>query len=88
MNCSSYKNRALQEAQEIFGVDFDPEEFEDLGPEEEEDFDDEVSSCVGQIILLSTINGPWYFLGFKLLKKISGMLYWFSYFKKIIVDKV
>ena len=46
MNCSSYKNRALQEAQEIFGVDFDPEEFEDFGPEEEEDFDDDVSSCV------------------------------------------
>lgn len=33
---------ALQEAQEIFGVDFDPGEFEDFGPEEEEDFEDEV----------------------------------------------
>lgn len=36
-----HSDSALQEAQEIFGVDFDPEEFEDFGPEEEEDFDDD-----------------------------------------------
>ncbi|VDI00276.1 transcription elongation factor SPT6 [Mytilus galloprovincialis] len=36
-----HSDSALQEAQEIFGVDFDPGEFEDFGPEEEEDFEDE-----------------------------------------------
>jgi len=33
--------RALQEAQEIFGIDFDFEEFEQFGEDEEEEEEDE-----------------------------------------------
>jgi len=43
--------RALQEAQEIFGVDFDFEEFEQYEDEEEEDdVEDEVSQPIEFIL--------------------------------------
>jgi len=44
-------HRALQEAQEIFGIDFDFEEFEqfDEDEEEEEEEDEEVSDWLGSL---------------------------------------
>ena len=42
--CMLCWHRALQEAQEIFGIDFDFEEFEQFDDDEEEDdIDDDVS---------------------------------------------